>query len=172
MKLSRLEVLSQDEIKQIHEATLDILANCGVKVLNRKTLDFLSSKGLRVDQSRQTVFFTTASVEDALAKIPRTFDVFDREGRFAFTLGDGTPRVAAGHNAVFWVDTDTGKTRPSTVADVELFASICDKIVHIDVLGIPVMPQDVPEPRATLIYAVKACIENSVKPIYFSTDKP
>ncbi len=171
MKLSRLEVLSQDEIKNIHEATLDILVNCGVKVLNPSTLDFLESRGLRVDPASRVVRFSRMSVEDALAKIPRTFDVFDREGRFAFTLGDGTPRVAAGHNAVFWVDTDTGKTRPSTVADVELFARICDKLDHIDVLGIPVMPQDVPDPKATLVHAVRACIENSTKPIYFSTDK-
>ncbi len=171
MKLGTLEVLSQEEILQIHEATLDILANCGVKVLNAKTLEFLGSKGLSVDSDGRIVRFTKASVEDALAKIPRTFDVFDREGRFAFTLGDGTPRVAAGHNAVFWVDTEIGSTRASTVADVELFARICDKLAHIDVLGIPVMPQDVPDPRATLVHAVKACVENSTKPIYFSTDK-
>jgi len=172
MKLSTLEVLSQDEIKQIHEATLDILVNCGVKVLNAKMLDFLLSRGLGGDRDKRIVRFTRPCIEAALATIPRTFDVFDREGRFAFTLGDGTPRVAAGHNAVFWVDTETGKTRSSTVADVELFARICDKLAHIDVLGIPAMPQDVPDPRATLVHAVKACIENSTKPIYFSTDRP
>jgi trimethylamine--corrinoid protein Co-methyltransferase len=32
------------------------------------------------------------------------------------------------------------------------------------------MPQDVPEPRNTLLHAVMACVENSRKPIYFSTD--
>jgi trimethylamine--corrinoid protein Co-methyltransferase len=37
-------------------------------------------------------------------------------------------------------------------------------------IGIPVMPQDVPDPKATLLYGVRACIENSTKPIYFSTD--
>lgn len=172
MKLQTLKVLSDDEIKQIHEATLDILANCGVKVLNRRMLDFLSSRGLCVDFDSQIVRFSQTCIEDALSTIPKRFDVFDREGRFAFTLGDGYPRVAAGHNAVFWVDSETGETRPSTVSDVEVFARICDKLEHIDVLGIPVMPQDVPDPHATLVFAVKACIENSSKPIYFSTDKP
>jgi len=32
------------------------------------------------------------------------------------------------------------------------------------------MPQDVPDPRSTLLYGVKAVVENSDKPIYFSTD--
>ncbi|MCX8052286.1 MAG: trimethylamine methyltransferase family protein [Armatimonadetes bacterium] len=172
MKLNTLQVLSDSEVRQIHEASLDILANCGVKILNPRSLDLLASKGLAVDLNTMVVRFTRTCVEEALAKIPRQFDVFDREGRFVFTLGDGTPRVAAGHNAVFWVDSETGKTRPSTVADVEMFARICDKLPHIDVLGIPVMPQDVANPNSSLVYAVKACIENSTKPIYFSTDKP
>jgi trimethylamine--corrinoid protein Co-methyltransferase len=38
-------------------------------------------------------------------------------------------------------------------------------------IGIPAMPQDVPDPATTLLYGVRACIENSRKPIFFSTDK-
>lgn len=104
MKLAALEVLSGAEIKQIHETTIDILVNCEVKVLSRKMLDFLASRGLQVNIDAQIVKFTRYIIEDAIAKVPRRFDVFNREGEFAFTLGDGTPRVAAGHNAVFWVD--------------------------------------------------------------------
>jgi trimethylamine--corrinoid protein Co-methyltransferase len=172
MKLAALQVLSDSEIKQINEATIDILGGCGVKVHNRKTLDFMAAKGMDVDPSGQIVRFTRTSIEDAISKVPGSFDVFSREGEYAFTLGDGTPRVAAGHNAVFWVDSDTGKTRESRVADVELFARICDTLAHIDVVGIPVMPQDIPDPKASLLYGVRACIENTTKPVYFSTDKP
>lgn len=172
MKLAALQVLSDSEIGQIHEATLDILSNCGVKVHNRKMFDFLASKGATADSQTQNIRFSKTCIEDSLAGIPGAFEVFDREGKFAFTLGDGTPRVAAGHNAVFWVDSETGETRSSKVADVELFARICDQLAHIDVVGVPVMPQDVPDPKASLLYGVRACIENSRKPIYFSTDKP
>jgi len=52
-----------------------------------------------------------------------------------------------------------------------LFARICEELNDIDMIGIPVMPQDVPEPRATLLYGVRACIANSRKPIFFSTDQ-
>jgi len=135
-------------------------------------LSFLEGKGLPVDRDRRVVRFPRGCVEDALSHIPPRFDVFNREGEYAFTLGDGVSRIAAGHNAVFWVDSETGKTRPSTVADVEVFARICDVLPAIDMIGIPVMPQDVPEPRATLLYGVKACIENSRKPLFFSTDRP
>ena len=171
MKLQPLRVLSDEEIRQIHEATLDILETCGVKVNNRRTFELLRSKGLCADPQRGVITFSRACVEDCVSSIPPTFEVFDREGRFAFTLGDRVSKIAAGHNAVFWVDSETGETRPSTVADVEAFARICDQLTHIDVIGVPVMPQDVPDPRATLLYGVRACIENSPKPVYFSTDR-
>jgi len=171
MKLSTMTVLSEDEIKQIHEATIHILATCGVKIHSPRMLEFLKSKGLAVDFESHVVRFSRASIEDALAAIPPRFDVFNRDGEFAFTMGDGIPKVAAGHNAVFWLDTDTGETRTSRVADVELFARICEQLPNIDVVGIPVMPQDMPDPNSSLLHGVRACIENTRKPIYFSTDK-
>lgn len=171
MKLATVTVLSDTEIHHIHEATLDILTNCGVKLGNREMLQFLKDKGLDTNKETGIVRFTQASIEDALSSVPATFDLFNREGEYVFTLGDGVSKVAAGHNAVFWVDSETGATRPSTVADVEYFARICESLPHIDMVGIPVMPQDIPNPHATLLYGVRACIENSRKPLFFSTDK-
>ena len=170
MKLTPLTVLSESEIKQIHEASLDILEQCGVKIGSPRMLDFLGGRGLPVDRERKVARFPRSCVEEALRTIPPRFEVFDREGKLAYELGDGITKIAAGHNAVFWVDSDTGQTRPSTVADVELFARICEELPVIDMIGIPVMPQDVPA-QATLLHGVRACIENSRKPIFFSTDR-
>jgi trimethylamine--corrinoid protein Co-methyltransferase len=170
MKLKHLEVLSESEIEQIHNASIDILSDCGVKVLSSDMLRFLKRKGLIVDEQSRIVRFSKSCIEDALSKIPREFEVFDRNGNFAFVLGDRQPKIAAGHNAVFWMDSDTGQTRPSTVADVELFALVCNELDVIDIIGVPAMPQDVPEPKSSLLYGIRACIENSTKPIYFSTD--
>jgi glycine betaine---corrinoid protein Co-methyltransferase len=170
MRLAMMRVLSDEEIRAIHQATLDILSNCGVKVLSPTMLSRLSEKGVRTDSEKQLAFFTPGDLEEALAKVPARFDVFDREGRPAFTLGDGEPRIAAGHNAVNWVDSTDGRTRPSTIADVELFSRICQALECIDMIGIPVMPQDCPDPRATLLYGISAVMRNSTKPIFFSTD--
>ena len=170
MNLVPLAVLSDAEMRQIHEATLDILANCGVKIGSPRMFEFLKGKGLAADAEKQIVRFSPDVLEEALSHIPHQFDVFNREGRFAFVLGDGRTKIAAGHNAVFWVDSETGKTRTSTVDDVAAFARICERLECMDMIGIPVMPQDVPDPRATLLYGVKATVENSRKPIFFSTD--
>jgi trimethylamine--corrinoid protein Co-methyltransferase len=149
---------------------LDILANCGVMIDSQEMLSALEAKGVSVDRDRKIARFGRSCVEDALAKIPPSFEVFNRQGKRAFTLGKGRPKIAAGHNAVFWVDSDSGATRKSTIADVELFARICQELEYIDLIGIPVMPQDVSDPHASLLHGVGAVIRNSTKPIFFSTD--
>jgi trimethylamine--corrinoid protein Co-methyltransferase len=171
MRLEQMKVLSEAEVRSIHEATLDILGSCGVKVLGPRLFARLKEKGLRTNPEKQLVFFGRAEIEAALETAPRSFEVFDRDGKPAFVLGaGGEPRIAAGHNAVNWVDSETGVTRPSRVADVELFARLCQHLEAIDMIGIPVMPQDVPDPKATLLHGVRAVVANSTKPLYFSTD--
>lgn len=170
MRLDSFKALAPAEITAIHDATLRILSDCGVKLGSPRMLEQLRQKGLPVDAARQIVRFPRAAVEDAMARIPASFEVFYRDGEKAFTLGTGVPRIAAGHNAVFWLDSQTGETRYSRISDVEKFARICEQLPEIDMIGIPVMPQDGPIPKASLLYGVKACIENSRKPIYFSTD--
>ncbi len=170
MELSRLSVLSEQEIGDIHKATLDILETCGVQILSPKMFGILKEKGLEVDEESRTVRFSRSCLEDSLAATPAQFEVFDRGGEFAFVLGDRKPKIAAGHNAVFWVDSQTGQTRNSEIADVELFARICDDLPGMDMIGIPVMPQDGAKPEASLLYGVRAVIENSTKPVFFSTD--
>ncbi len=172
MNLSMMQVLSESEIKQIHEATIDILTNCGVRIENSAMRDFLKSKGVSVDDDSFIVRFTQAQINQALSTVPASFDVFNRDGELAFTIGDGIPKVAAGHNAVFWADSESGRTRSSTVNDVECFARICEQLPNIDMIGVPVMPQDIPNAQASLIYGVSACVRNSKKPIFFSTDRP
>ena len=168
MKLNLSAVLSDGEIHDIHEATVEILTDVGVQMGDRDSLELLGSLGLEV--SDDTIRFPRAVLEDAIAAAPATIEVHDREGDVAFVIGEGSSKIAAGHNAVFWVDSETGATRPSRLSDVERFARICDDLEKIDMIGIPVMPQDVRNPKASLLYAVEGVIRNSKKPIFFSTD--
>lgn len=171
MKLSPLQVLSDCELKSLHEASLHILEHAGVKIGSPRMFEFLRVRGLPVEAETQIVRFPRAVIEDEIPKAPAQFEVCGRHGRPAFVLGDGVPKIAAGHNAVFWLDSETGATRRARIEDVAIFARICQHLQHLDMIGIPVMPQDVPNQSASLLYGVRAVIENSDKPVFFSTDK-
>ena len=169
MRLQNFKVLSDQEIVQIHEASINILENTGVMIHSKKALDLLNSKGAAVDYDKKLVKISGKMVESCLKTIPKTIDLYDRNGNKYLTLGDGVPKCASGHNAIFIIDDETNERRNSTVKDVENFALISDKLEDIDVVGVPVMPQDV-TPQATLLYAVRALYENTTKPLFFSTE--
>ena len=79
MKLAAMAVLSEAEIRDIHNSTLDILSGCGVKVLSPRMLDVLKAKWLPVDTASRTVRFSRAVLEDALACSPSRIEVFGRD---------------------------------------------------------------------------------------------
>jgi trimethylamine:corrinoid methyltransferase-like protein len=45
MRLSRMTVLSEQEIKKIHDATPDVFDYCGVKSVSDEMLSFLKNQG-------------------------------------------------------------------------------------------------------------------------------
>ncbi len=169
MRFQDFKVLSDHEILQIHEASVWILENTGISIYSKKALDFLNSKGARVDYDKKLVKIGRKMVESCLKSLVKTIDLYDRNGEKYLTLGDGIPKCASGHNAIFIIDAETNIRRNSTLRDVEKFAIISDKLEDIDVVGVPVMPQDV-TPQTTLLYAVKALYENTTKPLFFSTE--
>lgn len=169
MKLPDMKVLSDAEIDKIHAVSLDILSKTGIRVDHPETLKMLADHGAEVDLKTETAKLPPALVEKCLESVPGFFDLYDRNGENPIRIGAGTPYLAAGHNAIFVIDATTTERRKATVADVADFAAIADALPDIDIVGVPVMPQDVSSVFG-LVYACKALFENTVKPIFFSTE--
>lgn len=169
MRLTNLEVLSGDEIRMIHESSLEVLQNIGIVVESKKVLDILKENGCSVEDEKQRVKIPGTVVEKCLKTLPSRIALCDRDGKLALTLGDGGRYCASGHNAVFTITDELGSRREATKKDVEAFAIISDHLEEVDVIGIPYSPQDV-NPKTALLYSVKAILENSKKPIFFSCE--
>jgi trimethylamine--corrinoid protein Co-methyltransferase len=169
MRLTPFETLSQSEIIAVHAASLDILENCGVLVHSATVLRMLEDNGCEVDYAKKSARIPKKLVESCISMAPHTFTLYDRMGRAACVVGDAEPKCASGHNAIFVMDTQSNERRYATVRDVEAFALLSDQLENIDIVGVPLNPQDVSS-KATLLYAVKALFENTTKPLFFSTE--
>ncbi|MCC8167511.1 MAG: trimethylamine methyltransferase family protein [Planctomycetes bacterium] len=143
MNLQTMSVLSDADIDKIHAASLEILGKTGIRVEHPEALEMLRANGADVDAASETAKLPPELVEKCLASVPATFDLYDRNGENPLTIGSGVPHLAAGHNAVFVIDADTTERRTATVRDVEDFAAIADALSDIDIVGVPVTPQDV-----------------------------
>ena len=66
MKFQDFKVLSDQEIVQIHEASINILENAGILIYSKKALELLNSKGAIVDYDKKLVKISGKMVESCL----------------------------------------------------------------------------------------------------------
>lgn len=170
MKLNELKILSKTDMELIHQSSMEILANTGIMINSRKALELLEKNGADVNYEKKVAKISPALLEKALKTVPRKFDLYRRDNSGFITIGDGTPKCGSGHNAIYLITPDSDERQNARVKDVEDFAVISDYLEDIDIVGVPLMPQDVQVPTTSLLYAVKALYENTTKPIFFSTD--
>jgi len=76
----KLNVLTLDEQRLIHEATLDVLSTVGVRVFDEGLRALMHDHGAQVDEATGVVRLPTSLVLDALSTAPKTFYLADRKG--------------------------------------------------------------------------------------------
>jgi trimethylamine--corrinoid protein Co-methyltransferase len=69
-------LLTEDQIKEIHQATLELLEKTGVKVLNEEALGLLKDAGCRV-VDEQIVRIPAALVEESIQCAPSSVTVYN-----------------------------------------------------------------------------------------------
>jgi trimethylamine--corrinoid protein Co-methyltransferase len=170
MKLSEITVLDEKEIQMIDEASRKVLTDIGVLVKSEKILKLLSEKGADVDFDKKIVKVSNKIIDKSLGSAPRTIKVYYRDLQKYIEIGKSKKTyVASGHNAIYFYDEETGKKRPITKEEVGNFALLSDHLDEIDVVGVQAMPQDV-NSRSTILHALDAVLNNTVKPVYFSPE--
>src|SRR5690606_29843873 len=75
----KLEVLTTEEVRKIHEATLWIIEHVGVRFPSRKALEIWEANGARVDHETKIVRVKGDVIEEALAKCPPAYSLAARD---------------------------------------------------------------------------------------------
>jgi trimethylamine--corrinoid protein Co-methyltransferase len=81
------ELISEQQVEQIHEGTLDVLAKAGVKIYNDEALKVFKQNGCTVDSDTNLVRFPPALVEECLRHCPSSFRVKSRNPDHDLILG-------------------------------------------------------------------------------------
>lgn len=149
--LFRGSVLSEEEIKRIHEDSIKILEEVGVKIPSEKVLAKLEEAGANVDWDEETAFISRKMVDDALAGAPKEFTLYSRNPDFDLHLGkDGAeynglkgPFINMDGCGSHTIDFNTGERRISVSQDLLDAGKIFDAIPEAHVLWSSIMPDDV-----------------------------
>jgi len=160
-------LLTEEQIKEIHQATLTLLEKTGVKVLNQEALQLLKNAGCRlVDET--IVRIPSGLVEESIQQAPSHVTVYNRNGEVAMELGGSNVYFGMGTDLLNTCDLKTGEVRPSCLQDVVDSAVVGDYCQEIDFIASNAFPLDVPGNLAFII-EFRALMENSPKPIYFTS---
>lgn len=149
----RVELLSEDEVEQIVDASLRVLERVGVQIDSVPVLGALKAAGVPVDVEAGRVRLPRALVLEALAAMPPSFVLAARDpscdlpidGSAGYLSLDGTP--------AFFLDLDTHERRPPLRADYEQAIVLADAIPEIAYTWPPFAISDVPPPLQPVLQA-------------------
>jgi trimethylamine--corrinoid protein Co-methyltransferase len=162
----KLSVLSQDQIKAIHQASLDILAGMGVRVLDDQSRECLKEAGAYV-HDKEWIRIPPQLVKKALNSAPETIVLSNHKGRRVMFLEEGKTYFGTGSDTLFTIDVETRERRKVRREDVGRMARLCDALPNIDFVMSMGSPHDVPADLMYL-YNFAEMVLNTNKPIVFT----
>ncbi len=164
-----LQVLSNDDIRQIHNASLQILEKTGVLMpLDENRLNDLEDLGLQIDRQINRVRFPADLVEKAIQKAPDSYTLCARNPQNDLVLNGRQGYLGLDGTGLKVKDLDSGQIHNSTYADLADAARVADKLPQISFLWPCVSAQDRPAPTQPL-YELQALAFNTEKHIQAMT---
>lgn len=159
-----LEVLSEDDVRRIHQASLEVIETVGVRFPSDWVLDILEEAGAMVDRESQIVRIPGQVVEEALAKAPPSYVLCAREPALDLPLDGEHSYLSTDGCGVEVIDLETGERRRSTKRDVAESALVADYLPQIAFYWPLVAAQDCP-PETRSLHELEAAWNNTTKHI-------
>ncbi|MDM8555351.1 trimethylamine methyltransferase family protein [Desulfococcaceae bacterium HSG7] len=140
-----IRFLSDQEIKLIHNQSLQILSEIGMRLPHEEVLDLMSQKGAEIVDGN-VVRIPKRLIDDAIETVPKRKDVtlYGRDPKHDVTFEKHDPALACMTMAVNVIDPYTRKKRTATNDDLAALTRIADQMENIRVNGGLVTPQEVP----------------------------
>jgi len=136
------EPLRQNQVEQIHEASLQILEKTGVDFHHPPAIEILSRSGAKTEGER--VFFPPRLVEEQVKKSPDRFKLYARNSEWDVEFGGEKMVFCPGYGAPFVMDIESGR-RNGTLEDFKRFVQLTQASVYQDICsGMVIEPNDVP----------------------------
>lgn len=159
--MERLKFLSDDEVKAMHEATLQIMSEVGIIWTHKPSLDILRQAGCKMKDNR--VLMPPDLVMGSVAKANKRPKIRGRNGTVN-ELGGGNLYFhnLGGARDVF--DARTGTRRIATDQDVIDSTRLLDALPHCHTVTPFFTPQDVPGELMSL-FMYRHTLPHTTKPI-------
>jgi trimethylamine--corrinoid protein Co-methyltransferase len=164
-----VDLLSDDQTREIHYASLHILDRIGVDMQDPQGRELLLAAGAR--EVNERVRIPESMIIDALDTAPSRIPMCNRLGEMIMPLELGKVYFGMGSDTPFTLDLETRARRKAVAKDVENFARLGDGLDNIDFIMSMGTPSDVPVEDHHL-HSFIHMLRGSLKPnVYTSRDR-
>lgn len=166
--MSFADLLTQEQVQRVHDASLEVLENTGLLVRFKPARELFTKHGCLVDEETQRVKFPRSVVEKYRKVYPSTFTFYGRDPKFDRTIPRDSPVIVTASSAPDIIDPVTGKERRAESGDIARIAHLINELPGYDVFSISTLADDAPAGQFTLsrLYpSLKYCL----KPIRVTT---
>ena len=158
----KLEILTNEDVKKIHEATLWIIEHVGVRFPSQRALEIWEANGAAVDREKKIVRVKGDVIEAALKKCPPVYPLAARDPGQDLPLDGNHVYLGTDGCGVEVIDIETGQKRTSCLDDVRDITRVADATEEVAFHWVAVSAQDTPV-EARGLYEIKTVWENSTK---------
>ena len=160
----KLQVINDDQIKQIHMAALEVLERTGIKMTHPRGLEVFDGAGARVNGDR--VRIPAWLVEDAIHKAPSRVVLGNRSGQRAVALEGDTSWFGPSLDCIDYLDPITDERMRFTSEHCRITATLADVLPNFDWSMVIGMADDQPPEIADRVIARQA-LTYCEKPLVF-----
>ena len=166
-----LTVFSDDEIRSVHEATLEVLQETGLRVEGDEALEIFHGGGAQVERSNEygLVKIPPYVVEDCIRWAPSTVVYHGRDPDNDFVAEPKRVGLINGGGCVNVIDPVTKARHKSTKKDCGDIARVCDALDEIAVFERPCVASDV-TPAAYPVHCLEVILQNTTKHVLLGAD--
>jgi trimethylamine--corrinoid protein Co-methyltransferase len=141
----KANVLSEREIKDIHDASIVILRDTGIMVHHEEVLALLGRAGATIDAGRKIARLPEQLVTESVAQAGKTYTLYGRDGKQMARFGQGDFILMSSPGQYAWIDSQSGTRRPATIQDAHDTIRLGDALENISIVGAMAQPEEVSE---------------------------
>ncbi|MEL7564621.1 MAG: trimethylamine methyltransferase family protein [Dehalobacterium sp.] len=157
-------VLSEDQVYEIHLATMELLQQTGVDVFEERAKALLKDAGCLVQGNR--VRMPSGLVMKCIESAPERISIYNREGQPAMMLEDHKVYFGTGSDCPNIVDPFTGQRRKTVNGDIAKANLLADALENVDFAMSSAMASDYPVHLVDVVQ-LHTQIIHTRKPIVF-----
>ncbi len=160
--------MDQEEVQEVHEASLEILNRVGILVQNEKARRIFTRHGCNLDAHSGVVKFPPSVVANYCQTFVPTFTFKGRDPQFDKTIPDDSPVIITASSAPDIIDPETKKLSREILTDIANIAFMVNELPGYDVFSTSTLANDAPAGQFSLARFYPA-LKNCLKPVRGNT---